>query len=78
MHKADGRRCRIYDVNRTTVGNVNAERDTAFIRDNAVARGEFAAGRVGALRRPDAVARRPYRTNRGEDYFLRALRALRG
>ena len=43
MHKADGRRCRIYDVNRATVGDVNAERDTAFISDNAVARGKFAA-----------------------------------
>ena len=43
MHKADRRRFRIYDVNRATVGDVNAERDTALIRDNAVARGKFAA-----------------------------------
>jgi len=48
MDEADGRRCRIDDVNRATVGNVNAESDTAFVRDNAVARGEFAARRAAA------------------------------
>ena len=42
MHKADRRRFRIYDVNCATVGDVNAERDTALIGDNAIARGEFA------------------------------------
>ena len=42
MHKANRRRLRIYDVNRATVCDVNAERDTALIGDNAIARGEFA------------------------------------
>src|SRR5947208_10535466 len=61
MHKADGRRCQIYDVNGATVGNVNAERDTAFIRDDAVARGKFAAwqGRLSAASAVGAE-RRPY------------------
>lgn len=48
MHKADRRRFRIDDVTRATVGDVNAERDAVLIRDNAVARGEFAAHRAAA------------------------------
>ena len=45
MHKANRRRFWIYDVNCATVCDVNAERDAALIGDNAIARGEFAAGR---------------------------------
>jgi hypothetical protein len=43
MHQADRRRSWIYDVNGATIGNVNAERDTGLIGDEAVARGDFAA-----------------------------------
>jgi hypothetical protein len=43
MHKANRRRCWIYDVNCATVCDVNAERDAALIGDNAIASGEFAA-----------------------------------
>ena len=43
MHKANRRRFWIYNVDRATVCDVNAERDTALIGDNAIARGEFAA-----------------------------------
>ena len=58
VHKANCRRFWIYDVNCATVSDVNAERDTALIGDNAIARGEFATcrdalrgvrGRRGAL-----------------------------
>ena len=42
MHKADRRRSRIYDVNCATICDVNAERDTALIGDDAVAAGKFA------------------------------------
>ena len=48
MHKANSRRCWIYDVNCATISDVNAERDTALIGDNAIARGEFAAHRAAA------------------------------
>jgi len=48
MHKADGRRFRIDDVNGATVSDVNAERNTALIGDNAVAPREFAARRAAA------------------------------
>src|ERR1043166_1862411 len=37
MHQADRRRSWIYDVNGATIGNVNAERDTGLIGDEAVA-----------------------------------------
>jgi hypothetical protein len=43
MHKANRRRFWIYDVNRATVSDVNAERDAALIGDDAIARGKFAA-----------------------------------
>jgi hypothetical protein len=42
VHKANCRRCWIDDVNCATIGDVNAERETALIGDNAIARGEFA------------------------------------
>ena len=42
MDKANRRRFWIYDVNCATVCDINAERDTALIGDNAIARGEFA------------------------------------
>ena len=48
MHKADRRRFWIDDVNRATVCDVNAERDTQLIGDDAVAAGEFAAHRAAA------------------------------
>ena len=43
MHKTDGRRFWIDNVNRATVCDVNAQRDTALIGDNAVAAREFLA-----------------------------------
>jgi hypothetical protein len=43
MHKPDRRCSWIYNVNRAAVGDVNAERDTAFAGDEAIAAGEFAA-----------------------------------
>src|SRR6188472_313308 len=48
MHKANRRRFRIHDVNRATVCDVNAERDATLIRNNAIARGEFAAHSAAA------------------------------
>src|SRR4051794_37233240 len=48
MHKCDRRRVRIDNVDCATVGDVNTERDTALIADNAVAAQEFAAHRVAA------------------------------
>jgi hypothetical protein len=62
MHKANRRRCWIYDVNRATVCDVNAERDTALIGDDAIAAGKFAAinsaedsGRYSAIDNGDFV-----------------------
>ena len=43
VHKANCRCIWIDDVDCATVCDVNAERDTALIGDNAIARGEFAA-----------------------------------
>ena len=43
MHQTDGRCFWIDDVNSATVCDVNAQRDAALIRDDAVAAGEFAA-----------------------------------
>jgi hypothetical protein len=43
MHKANRRRFWIYDINRATVSDVNAEGDTALIGNYAIARGEFTA-----------------------------------
>ena len=48
MHKADRRRCWIYDVNCATVSDINAERDTALIGNNAIAARKFAAHRAAA------------------------------
>jgi hypothetical protein len=48
MHKANRGRFCIDDVNCATVRDVNAERDTALIGDNAIARGKFAAHRAAA------------------------------
>src|SRR5437870_6582361 len=51
MHQTDGRRFWIDNINRATVRNVNTQRDTAFIRHNAVAAGEtsiFAADTAAA------------------------------
>ena len=53
MHKANRRRFWIYNVNRATIRDVNAERDTALIGDNAIARGKFAASTRGGA---DATA----------------------
>ncbi len=63
MRQTDSRRFWIDNVNGAAIGDVNAERDAPLIGDDAVAAGEFCAGRVGALRRPDAAARRPYLNN---------------
>jgi len=41
MHQTDSRRFGIDNVNRATIGHVNAERDTESIRNDAVATGEF-------------------------------------
>src|SRR4051812_34329349 len=51
MHKADSSGFRIYDVNRATIGDVNAECDTYLVGDDTVARSEFAAhsGSVTAI-----------------------------
>jgi hypothetical protein len=43
MHKANRRCFWINNVNGATVGDVNAERDTALIGDDAIARREFTA-----------------------------------
>jgi hypothetical protein len=43
MHKANRRRFWIHHVNRATISDINAERDTALIGNDAIARGEFAA-----------------------------------
>ena len=48
VHKANRRCFWIYDVNGATISDVNAERDTALIGNNAIARGEFAAHRAAA------------------------------
>ncbi len=63
MHKANRRRFRIYNVNRGTVCDVNAERDTALIGDDAVARGKLApvnsaedSGRYSAVDNGDIVS----------------------
>jgi hypothetical protein len=48
MHKANRRCFWIHDVNCATVGDVNAERDTALIGDDAIATGKFAAHRAAA------------------------------
>jgi hypothetical protein len=42
MHKAYHRRFWIYNVNRATIRDVNAQRDTALIGDNAIACGKLA------------------------------------
>jgi hypothetical protein len=52
VHKPNGGYFWIDDVNSATVSDVNTKRDAALIGDNAIAPGEFMAGRVGALRRP--------------------------
>ena len=43
MRKANRRCFWIYNVNRATIRDVNAQRDTALIGDDAIARGKFAA-----------------------------------
>src|SRR6266481_6132086 len=43
MHQTDGRCFRIDDVKSAAVGDVNAERDAALIRDDAIAARELAA-----------------------------------
>ena len=43
MHKANRRRFWIYNVNRATIRDVNAQRDTALIGDDAIAGGKLAA-----------------------------------
>jgi len=43
MHQAYRRSFRIYNVKRAAVRDVNAERDAAFIGDNAIAAWKFAA-----------------------------------
>jgi hypothetical protein len=48
MHKADRRRFWIHHVNRATISDINAERDTALIGNDAIARGKFAAHRSAA------------------------------
>ena len=48
MHQTDGRCFRIDDVKSAAVGDINAERDAALIRDDAIAAGEFAAHRAAA------------------------------
>ena len=48
MYQTNSRRFSIDNVNSTTVGHVNAEGDTALIRDYTVAAGEFAAHRAAA------------------------------
>src|SRR6266566_2367606 len=48
MHKADRGRFWVYDVNGATVSDVNAERHTALIGDNAIAAGEFATHSAAA------------------------------
>ena len=46
MHKANGKHFCIDDENCARVGDVDAERDTALIRDDAIAAGEFTAHRA--------------------------------
>jgi len=60
VYKTDRRRFWIDNVNSTTVGNVNAQRDAALIRDDAVAPREFylASLRYLVLRRNFRVATR--------------------
>jgi len=41
MHKTDGRRFWIDNINGAAVGNINAHRDTVLIGDNAVAAGKM-------------------------------------
>ena len=48
MHQTDRRRFGVHDVNCATVGDVNAERNTALIGDDGVAAGKFAAHRAAA------------------------------
>jgi hypothetical protein len=48
MDKANCRRFRIYDVNRATVRDVNAECDAALISNDAIAGWEFAGHRAAA------------------------------
>src|SRR5262249_7573536 len=48
MHKANRRRFWIHNINGATVGDIDAERDTALIRDKPVAVGDFAAHRAAA------------------------------
>src|SRR5438034_3693080 len=48
MHQTDSGRFRIDNVNSAAVGDVNAERDAALIRDDSVAAREFAAHRTAA------------------------------
>src|SRR5215470_15898980 len=48
VHKPDGGRLSIYDVNSATVGDVNAKCGAALIGDDSVARGKFAAHRAAA------------------------------
>src|SRR4051812_15841364 len=48
MHETNCRRIWIDDVDCATVGDVNAECDTALIRNNAIAAREFAAHTAAA------------------------------
>ena len=90
MHKADRRRCWIYDVNCATVSDINAERDTALIGNNAIAARKFAAHRATAtaIDHGDVISvdlfggeQRPIRQSRllaeFPDVWLRAAPALR-
>jgi hypothetical protein len=64
MNQTDSRRFGIDNVNRTAVRHVNAENNVVLIGDDTIATVKFCIGGVGALRRPDTAARRPYLDDR--------------